>query len=272
MEKNMNRSPAVAGLFYPSDERSLREMVDEMVNQDMPKNRAVAAVSPHAGLVYSGSVAGALFSTVELPNKFILIGPSHRFTPTHFPLMTRGDWETPLGNVPIDEELADRLMKKSELVINDAEPHKQEHSLEVQLPFLQYFKPDLQFVPLCVSSRATFEELVEVGHGIAEAVIDSDDKILIVASTDMSHYVSQEIARKMDFMAINKVLELDAEGLYDIVRSEAISMCGVQPTVVALVAANLLGAEHAELIKYQTSGDVSGDFNEVVGYAGISIQ
>ena len=268
----MRRTPAVAGLFYPGNERPLRDMVMDMARSDIQPKKALAAVSPHAGFVYSGPVAGALFASIDLPGQFILIGPSHRFSHTLFPLVSKGEWETPMGRIPVDADLAARLMEKSGLLEDDERPHTQEHSLEVQLPFLQYFRPDLTFVPVCVSSQASFEELVELGEALAEAIKESPDEVLIIASTDMSHYVSQDIAREKDFKAIERILDLDAQGLFDTVRKEDISMCGVQPTTAALVASNLLGAQEAELIEYQTSGDVTGDFNEVVGYAGISIR
>ncbi|MCJ7682228.1 MAG: AmmeMemoRadiSam system protein B, partial [Candidatus Aminicenantes bacterium] len=235
------------------------------------KKRAVCVVSPHAGLVYSGPVAGAVFSSVSIPETCVLLGPSHRYSPVPFAVMREGEWETPLGPVSIHTEIADRLLEDNLLTKQDVTCHSQEHSLEVQLPFLQYFQPALRFIPVCVSSETRFDELELFGASLARCLKQSSEEVLIVASTDMSHYISREEARKKDFLAIRRILDLDAGGLYETVQENRISMCGFQPTVAALVASIALGASVAELIRYQSSGDVSGDYDKVVGYAGIRI-
>jgi len=266
----LSRKPSVAGYFYPQNPVALRKMIGEMVDLEMEKEKALGVISPHAGYQYSGHVAGSVFSSVELPDKFILLGPSHRYAEKDFSIMRIGTWETPLGDIPILTQLADLLLQKG-LVKEDDSCHKSEHSLEVQIPFIQYFKTKFSFVPLCIGPHASFDNLVELGNLIAKCIQESGDEILIVASTDMSHYVSQDEAKEKDFKAIDMILKLDPQGLHDIVVSENISMCGYQPTVSALVAANHLGAKKSELVKYQTSGDVTGDTAEVVGYAGLRI-
>ena len=185
--------------------------------------------------------------------------------------MREGIWETPLGEVPVDSDLAGDLLEASSLAEPDAETHREEHSLEVQLPFILFFRQDISIVPVCVRADARLEQLMDFGQALAAVVRRAGEEVLIVASTDMSHYVDQETARNKDFSAIKKVLDLDPDGLYKTVLEERISMCGLQPTVAALAAAKDLGASRAELVKYQTSGDVSGDFQRVVGYAGIRV-
>ncbi len=267
----MIRKPAVAGYFYPERAGKLRLMIETMVDPRAGKEIAKAVVSPHAGYVYSGPVAGAVFSSVVLPDLFVILGPSHRGTRSLFAITAKGTWQTPLGDVPVHAELAGRIMNHSPLVEEEEGAHALEHSLEVQLPFIQYFKKDLSIVPICISYQASFEDLDELAGAVVAGLKECGQESLIVASTDMSHYVSQEVARQKDFLAIEKIVALDAEGLYAIVREEDISMCGYQPTAVAILAAKAMGAKKAELIRYQTSGETTGDYNEVVGYAGLRI-
>lgn len=268
----MRRKPAVAGSFYPQREKNLRKTIEEMVDPEKEKEKSICVVSPHAGFIYSGPVAGAVFSSVYLPERFVILGPSHRSMESRFGIMREGIWETPLGDVSVDSRLAELIMDHSELITEDATAHLNEHSLEVQLPFIQFFKRNISIVPICIAYFASFEELEELGKAISQGIKESEMEIMIVASTDMSHYVDQKVAEKKDFLAIDKILELDAKGLYDVVNRENISMCGFQPTTSAVVASKELGAKRAELIKYQTSGDITGDYREVVGYAGIRIK
>jgi len=267
----MKRKAFVAGQFYPGDRERLREMIAGLAAPAAAVKKAIAVVSPHAGYVYSGPVAGAVFSSTRLPAVFILLGPSHRGIGSLFAIQTRGTWQTPLGETPIEQDLAARIVDGCGLVENDDQAHLWEHSLEVQLPFIQYFREDAAIVPICVSHEATYVELEALGRALAGAVRDFGTETLIVASTDMSHYVSQQTAEMKDRLAIRKVLDLDPAGLFETVTAERISMCGFQPTAAALVAARGLGATGAELVRYQTSGDTSGDYAQVVGYAGIRI-
>ncbi len=267
----MVRKPAVAGYFYPQKAAALRSLLSGMVDPRAKKEKARAVVSPHAGFSYSGYVAGAVYSSVILPERFVILGPSHRGQRSLFGLMMEGSWETPLGEVVIDRGLADGLLRGSSLIKVEEGAHEEEHSLEVQLPFLQSLCPAFSIVPLSVSPAADYPALEELGSALAAAIRQADADVLVVASTDMSHYVSQETARKKDFMAIERIQALDAHGLFDIVRDEDISMCGFQPTAAAILAAKELGASRADLIRYMTSGDTSGDYRQVVGYAGLRI-
>jgi len=267
----VKRKPAVAGNFYPGRGEQLLEMMEGMVEPKKEKEKAICVVSPHAGFVYSGPVAGAVFSSVQLPDFFVILGPSHRGIGSRFAVMKEGVWETPLGEVSLEASLAEHIMSYSPLISEDDEAHLEEHSLEVQIPFIQYFKKDFSIVPICLSPYVSYEELEELGKAISRGMKDFKKEVLIVASTDMSHYVSQKVAEKKDFFAIDKILKLDPKGLHDTVKKEDISMCGFQPTTSAMIASMELGAKEAKLIKYQTSGDTSGDYSQVVGYAGIRI-
>jgi len=274
----MLRQPAVAGYFYQGTAEALRSQVRSFVTPDLHRIPALGILSPHAGLMYSGSVAGAVYSHIKLPDTFVLIGPNHTGLGAPVSLMAKGRWETPLGSVLIDELLAGSILGKSRLIREDSLAHLKEHSLEVQLPFIQYFKPTFKIVPVQMMDTR-LETCLDLGKAIADAIVErrstrggeEDAGVLIVASSDMSHYVSAETAKRKDHLAIKEILKLDAEALYSVVREEDISMCGYGPAVAMISACNLLGATTAKLVKYTNSGEVSGDFDKVVGYAGIVV-
>jgi len=185
--------------------------------------------------------------------------------------MSHGTWETPLGRVQIDTPLADALKKEFPLLNEDSEAHRGEHAIEVELPFLQVLRPDFTFVPIALGT-SQFEILDKLGEAIADAIQSQAGKILIIASSDMNHYENDTVTRIKDHKAIEQILALDPRGLFDVVMREEISMCGFGPTVAMLTAAKRLGATSAELVKYATSGDVSGDREMVVGYAGVAVR
>jgi hypothetical protein len=267
----MKRKAFVAGQFYPGDRERLRETIRKVAPASGAPKKALAIVSPHAGYMYSGAVAGAVFSSTIVPATVVILGPGHRDIGSLFAIQSRGSWQTPLGESPVDSALAGKILEGSGLVREDEASHLWEHSLEVQLPFVQYFREDAAIVPICVSHEAGYGDLEALGRALAGSIRDSGRETLIVASTDMSHYVSQKTAERKDMMAIQRILDLDPAGLFATVTGERISMCGFQPTAAALVAARELGASGAELVRYQTSGDTTGDFAQVVGYAGIRI-
>ena len=268
----MLRRAAVAGHFYQGTSEALKSQVAGYLIPKAGKVRALGILSPHAGLMYSGSVAGAVYSSIELPKTFVLIGPNHTGLGEAVSLMARGHWETPLGRVAIDESLADSILSKSPRIHDDSLAHLREHSLEVQLPFIQYLKGTFKIVPIQMLDTR-LETCLEVGKAIGEAIAEctSKNEILIIASSDMSHYEPAEIARRKDHLAIAQILSLDPEGLYRTIKNNHITMCGYGPAVAMIVACKALGAAGAELIKYSNSGDVSGDYDQVVGYAGIVI-
>jgi len=267
----LKRSPAVAGQFYYGNASKLTQQVERYIERDARKEKAIALVSPHAGLVYSGPVAGAVYSSIDFPETFVLIGPNHTGLGSQISLMESGEWEIPTGVFSIDEKVSFKIAINVPIVTKDTQAHMFEHSLEVQLPFISYFSTKVKIVPIVIQS-ASVEECRILGEGIARAVKDVGYSVVIVASSDMSHYVTDDIARQKDKKAIDKILSLDPEGLYEIVRKEKISMCGYLPTTTALFAAKALGAQSARLVRYTTSAEVSGDYDHVVGYAGIILR
>jgi len=265
----MLRTAAVAGQFYSGEKERLRRDVESLMVAASPQ-ASIAVMSPHAGYVYSGGVAAKTFSQVKIPDQVVILGPNHHGHGHAAAVYSDGAWETPLGRVEVDAELAERLLAECPMTATDYIAHRYEHSLEVQVPFLQFLAPDTRIVPLCIS-HLPLQTLLDLGDGLARAIASCKDAPLIVASSDMTHYESGEVARKKDYLALEKVLALDPEGLYEVVSANRISMCGVLPTVVMLRAALALGATHAELVAYSNSGDVTGDQSEVVGYAGVRI-
>lgn len=266
----MRRKPAVAGQFYQGTPAKLNNQVQQYVSHGLPEENVLALLSPHAGLVYSGPVAGSLYSRITVPDTFLLIGPNHTGLGARLALMDYGEWEIPTGLIRIDEGLSARLLADVPSLTRDTQAHLFEHSLEVQLPFINYFSKESKIVPLAIMS-ATVEECRRLGEGIAKVLRRTPYRVTIVASSDMSHYESDATARKKDKLAIDRLLSLDPEGLFSTVREERISMCGYLPAVVMLFAAKALGAREAKLVKYTTSAEVSGDYDHVVGYAGIMI-
>jgi AmmeMemoRadiSam system protein B len=267
----MIRRPVVAGQFYPGTAPKLRAMIELMVKEDVTKEEVIGLVSPHAGYIYSGPVAGAVISRIKFKDTFIIMGPNHTGAGRPLSIMTEGVWQTPLGEVEIDSELAKEILASSKYLEEDDRAHTHEHSIEVQLPFLQYFKPDFKLVPMVFGhpSGAIYKE---VGKEIAAAVKALGREVVIIASSDMTHYEPQESAQKKDTQAIGAILKLDEDELLRRVAEFDITMCGYAPAVSLIVAAKELGATKAELVKYQTSGDVTGDYSAVVGYAGIIIK
>ena len=267
----MIRYPAVAGQFYPGDQKTLFRSISEICTPEVEKKQnALAIVSPHAGYIYSGSIAGETFNRIKVPEDVIILGPNHHGYGARVALMAQGSWEMPMGSVPINEKLANEILKVSAVVQEDVSAHRQEHSLEVQVPFLQYFQKNLTITPLSIS-QISFEECIQVSNDIATAIQNYNKPVLLVASTDMTHYESREAATAKDQMALEKILLLDDQGLYETVLGNRISMCGIMPTTIVISAAKKLGATQVELVRYTDSGEASGDTRQVVGYAGLII-
>ena len=269
----MIRNPAVADRFYPGKPEALTRELKTLVepaDKKGKKETALGIVVPHAGYVYSGRVAGQVYSRIEVPPTAVIIGPNHTGQGSPASLFAEGEWRMPLGPVRIDRELAQKILSHSRLLTPDPRAHQQEHSLEVQVPFLQYFNPGIAIVPICLG-WLDYPECQEIGQALARALEGLEPRPLIIASSDMTHYETQKSAEKKDKAAIEKILKLDPEGLLAVVEKDNISMCGVIPATVMLIAALARGAKKAELVAYATSGDVSGDYAKVVGYAGIKI-
>jgi MEMO1 family protein len=265
------RQPAVAGRFYPAQREALVQEVETHIDRDINKSRVLGIVSPHAGFMYSGNVAGAVYSRIEIPDTVILIGPNHTGNGEAVSIMTEGTWSMPMGDITIDQDLANAICEETVIAKQDSSAHQFEHSLETQLPFLQYFKKKFQIVPICIK-RINRRSCQELSEGIVRALNRYDKPVLLVASSDMTHYESHDRAILKDRMAITFIENRDPYGLFETVQSEKITMCGVNPVTVMLLCSEKLGAKEAELVKYMTSGEVSGDMEKVVGYAGMIIK
>ncbi|MFH1594199.1 MAG: AmmeMemoRadiSam system protein B [Candidatus Omnitrophota bacterium] len=266
----MIREPVVAGRFYNAKRSDLAREVADLSLTVKDRIGAIGVVSPHAGYVYSGRVAGELFSSIESKSTYIVLGPNHTGLGKPVGLDDDRTWKTPLGDVKVDGEMAQKILAGSRHIEKDHLCHDGEHSIEVQLPFIQHFKSDFKIVPIVIAHTER-RVLKEIGAELASAINAWKDRVLIVASSDMTHYESQELAKKKDALAIEKVLSLDVDGFIETVEKNDISMCGFAPTAIMMQACIELGAKNAKLIRYRTSGDVSGDYSSVVGYAGIAI-
>jgi AmmeMemoRadiSam system protein B len=266
------RPPAVAGMFYEGTPDRLRRQVEACFDANppapAPKQRFLGAVVPHAGLMYSGHVAAAFYALAELPKRLIILCPNHTGA-GHFAAINReGAWRTPLGEVAVDTRLADALMARTPLLAEDSRAHAREHSLEVQLPFLQHLLGDFTFVPICLGAHR-YDYAVEIGRAIADVV--RHEPAAILASSDLNHYEDQRTTLRKDQLAIDEVLKRNPQELWRVVDEYDVSMCGFIPTTTMLVAVNELGAKDAQLVKHATSGDVSGDYARVVGYASMIV-
>jgi MEMO1 family protein len=266
----MLRLPAVAGQFYPGNPQELAAAVENYTKTVKPEAKVEvrACLVPHAGYMYSGGVAGAVFGRIALTQKILVIGVRHYPHGAPLAILSEGAWRTPLGDVPIESSLAAQLRKECTALREDSVAHGREHSLEVELPFLQVLAPGFSFVPIAVGTLR-FNELKGTGEGIARALQNTPEDVLIVTSSDMNHYEDDGTTRDKDKKAIACMLKLDPKGLYDVCYDEHISMCGLGPAVTMLTAIKQLGASTAELVCYATSGDINGNRDEVVGYAGM---
>jgi AmmeMemoRadiSam system protein B len=269
------RPAVVAGRFYPAKPEVLRRDLESYLGgpasvQEPKIEGALGCVVPHAGYFYSGQVAGAVYQKLPARSSYIILCPNHTGQGAPLAMMSNGSWQTPLGEVPVDQALAAVMAKSCHLLTEDRVAHAREHSLEVQLPFLQHQVKDFRFVPVAVGV-GNYAALEFLGHCVAQAVEIVAKPVMVIASSDMNHYEPDGITRIKDNRAIEKILALDPQGLHDVVRNENISMCGYGPTIAMLVATLELGAKKAELVKYATSADASGDRGAVVGYAGIII-
>jgi AmmeMemoRadiSam system protein B len=264
------RPTAVAGAFYPGTRPELESQLYSLIPEETARHELLACISPHAGYIYSGGVAGRLFAHLVIPRRVIVLGPNHTGAGAQVAVAPHEGWNTPLGEQPVDTELARLLVDAFPAAELDPRAHVREHSIEVQLPFLMQRREDLEVLPV-VLKHLSLDECLDLGHVLAELVGELDEPVGIVASSDMSHFQPDEVTRTLDHMAIDAVLERDPTALFETVHREGITMCGVIPATVALTAANLLGAVDAHLVAYATSGDVSGDYSSVVGYAGVCV-
>lgn len=268
----MIRQPAVAGRFYDASPDRVYPMVDDFfaLAEGRREERTVLAMVPHAGYIFSGGVCGKTLGTANLAPTVLLLGPNHTGMGDRFSLWPSGEWAVPGGSVPVDEELASALLGGESLLTPDTEAHVREHSIEVILPFLHRMQPETTIVPIAIASHV-YDDLEQVGTSIGNILAEFDRPVSIVVSSDMSHMISEEEAKKLDSMALDAAVNRDPHALFSTVRENGITMCGVLPMTVGLIAAGILGASRGELIAYATSGAVTGDHDQVVGYAGVLV-
>lgn len=274
MQPQAVRHPAVAGRFYPGRPETLLRDLEKYLGPDWESadkiKGALGCVVPHAGYMYSGHVAGAVYRRLPRRATYVILCPNHTGRGAPLAMMSEGSWLTPLGEVAVESSLAKAVRQGCHLVTDDAKAHEDEHSLEVQLPFLQRMVKDFRFVPIAIGVGG-YASLESLGHGLAQAARQAKEPFMVIASSDMNHYEPDGITRIKDRKAIDRVLALDPQGLYQTIRKEDISMCGYGPTIAMLTFAREMGATQAELVKYATSADTSGDKSAVVGYAGIIV-
>ncbi|MEZ0575414.1 AmmeMemoRadiSam system protein B [Halodesulfovibrio aestuarii] len=264
------RSPVVAGQFYTASPQKLRAEVEAFLQRGTKRStRTLLAMVPHAGYMYSGNTAGYTFGSSNLCDTIYLLGPNHTGRGAPVSVWSGGDWETPLGIVPVDIEARDQLLATGPFFEADTLAHINEHSLEVLLPFIQVANPNAKIVPISIATSSQ-ETLAFVGAMLAEALKQNPDSSIVVSS-DMSHYISADAAKKLDSLALSYVQSVDAQGLLSTVAHNNISMCGVLPMTAALIACEALGAARADILEYTSSGAVTGDLSQVVGYAGVII-
>ena len=265
------RRPAVAGSFYDGDAKQLEHDVREYLGEPGTSAPAFGAIAPHAGYIYSGPVAGAVYARIEMPANAVVLCPNHTGRGAPAAVELSDVWRTPLGDVPVDKGLASRLMELAPSLTNDSSAHAREHSLEVQLPFLQLRRPDVAIVPVCLGTP-DLALCREVGHALAALVAESEEPPLLIASSDMNHYESRAVGRAKDDRALARVEAIDPEGLFRTVLAENITMCGFLPATALLFAAREAGMSSAGVVARRDSGDETGDTSSVVGYAGVIIR
>jgi len=272
------RPPAVAGTFYNLNPELLGKQIDRCFKHKLgpktiEKQEFIAAVVPHAGYEFSGPVATWVYSRMEKGN-YIIIGPNHHGIGAKFSIMKNGLWKTPLGEIAIKEDVAEKILQKCKLIEQDVLAHESEHSIEVQLPFLQHrFGSEFKFIPISIMNEFADETLLEacklIGKGIGEVLKKEKEKWTILASSDFSHYIPQKEAKKIDKYVIKAILKLDEKDFFARINEKAATICGFGPIAIAMTAAKELGAKKGELLKYATSGDITQDVGAVVGYASI---
>jgi len=267
------RQPCVSGQFYPSSAAEVNKLISILSGKSVHKQDVLGCVLPHAGYVYSGRVAARTLAQVNIKDTVILLGPNHSGNGAFFSLMPAGFWRTPLGDVEIDAELAGLFLSKSRYLKADTFAHLQEHSLEVELPLLQYFRKDFKIVPITIKSQ-DLSALRELAEELVYVIEENNLKrsVMFIASSDLTHYEPLSSAKKKDSLVIEAISDLDEYKLAEVIKEFDISMCGFAPVAVLIKAAKSLGAKQGELVKYQTSGEVSKDISSVVGYAGITIK
>lgn len=267
----MNRKPVVAGTFYPGTKAQWESEVRGHLQSNSSPGSALLAMVPHAGYVYSGSIAGQTLAQLNLSETVLLLGPNHTGAGAPYALWPSGRWNLPGAHLDVDETLGSELLRHAEHLQADEQAHLREHSLEVILPFLWARSPDVKILPLAVADP-DLERLLRTAQAMSTVLARHNHPVLILVSSDMSHFLSADRAKAQDSLALQAILDRDPRALYATVREHNISMCGVLPMTLGLEIANALGASQARIVAYGTSGDASGDYSKVVAYAGVIVQ
>lgn len=277
----MIRQPAVAGAFYPEDADSLKRLIESCflddagageipeINGFEGKDYPIHIMVPHAGYQYSGPIASHGYCKLVqngFPEVFIILSPNHTGLGSEISVFNEGEWITPLGNVEVDGEFADEIISNSDYASADFTAHIREHSIEVQLPFLQYFSSDFKIVPVTMGNQ-NFVTSSDLARAIFEAGNKLDKSYCVIASTDLSHYNTQERANKVDGFVLEDIEEMNEFKLFEEIVQYNITMCGYGPVMTAISLSKKQGLDTSEILAYRTSGDVTGDFSSVVGYA-----
>ncbi|MCS7181301.1 MAG: MEMO1 family protein [bacterium] len=266
------REPVVSGYFYPSGKAHLLRILETFIDIKTPKEKVISCICPHAGYIYSGKTAGLTYSKIEIPGTVIILGPNHTGYGEPYSVAEHDKWLTPLGEVEIDKELVEMLTKKSRYLQKDEIAHLREHSIEVQIPFLQFLRKDFKIVPITLMGYVDNPAWYEIGETIAEVIKESKKDCLIIASSDMTHYEPHKVAEDKDNYVIDAICALDEDEVIRRIEEKDVSMCGYSGVIVSIVASKLLGAKKGQLIYYTTSAETSKDYSQVVGYAGIIIK
>lgn len=261
-----NRKAFASGRFFPSDRAELLSTLSNLIDLNIPKHIVYGAMVPHATFTNSGRLTASLFSSIEIPNTVIIMCPNHTYKGEPVAVWGEGCFETPLGDVSVNSELVKLILNQTQLVKIDETPHIEEHAIEVQLPFLKYLNPNVTIVPITVRNLVR-SEYHEIGYALASAIKQYANEVLIVASSDMTHYEDSKIAETKDRNALAYIENLDMEGLQDSLTRNRCTMCGDAGVSIMLEATKELGAKKGITKQYASSGDVDGNYSSVVGYA-----
>ncbi|MCP5005540.1 MAG: AmmeMemoRadiSam system protein B [Planctomycetes bacterium] len=267
----VTRLPVVSGSFYPGSKAALIEEMERLLDEKTERKKVLGLISPHAGYTYSGRVMGSVFSAVDVPDTVVILAPNHTGVGSPFSIWSHGNWRTPLGEVLTDEELVQEVTGSCNFLKVNKEAHLREHSAEVVLPFLQYLNPRAKIIVVVISSK-NCEDLIVFGQSLGSVLVRIRKDALVIASSDMTHYENQQSATRKDALAISEIVALKEADLYRVVQEHNITMCGSGPVISMLACSKERVATNAELIRYETSGVVSGDYDSVVGYAGIIVE
>ena len=277
----MIRKPAVAGSFYPDNPNALKKIIEDCFLDDagvgeLPElaefngvDYPINIMVPHAGYQYSGAIASHGYCNLVqkgFPEVFIILSPNHTGFGSEISVFNEGEWITPLGNVVVDCDFANSIISNSDIASADFSAHIHEHSIEVQLPFLQYFSNDFKIVPITMGSQ-TFTASTDLAKAIFEAAKELNKSYAVIASTDLSHFNNQEKANKVDGFVLEDIEEMNEFKLFEEVIQYNITMCGYGPVMTAILVSKMSDKNSCEILAYRTSGDVTGDFTSVVGYA-----